>query len=476
MTLPLPAYRANQAQFRRTALPCRCAVCALLITAFSAFFAGHVKAYVLEGPKWSSSPVFQLELGNAGRTLIDGNTSWNNAVLPALTMWNQQIGRIQLGKVVGSTAPISSGDSYNSLSFATTVFGQSFGSSTLAVTYYRYSGSAMYEADTLFNKAKTWDSYRGALRFAWDGSVISDIQRVALHELGHAIGLDHPDGAGQIVDAIMNAKISARYTLANDDIGGGHALYGLPSSGSPPLSTLTTNIFWQNSSTGYRQIWVMSGTAHTATVSLGYVSTVWNIAALADFNGDGKRDILWQNRSTGVCTVWLLNGTTVIGSMAFPAVALPWQIATASDFNGDGKPDVVLQNNATGQRVVWLMNHTTYIGSVSLGIVGLTARIVGSGDFNGDGKPDILWQDNATGVRSVWLMSGTVHASTVALATVAVTWNIVGTGDFNADGKCDIVWQNQSTGQRLIWLMNRTSVLSNASLGIVPLEWNIRNY
>jgi hypothetical protein len=440
------------------------------------FGSGQAHAYVLEGPKWSSSPLFQLELGSAGRTLSDGNTSWNSAATPALTMWNQVIGRIQLGKAVASTLPISSGDSYNSLSFATTVFGQSFGSGTLAVTYYRYSGSSMYEADTLFNKAKTWDSYRGALRFGSDGFVIAEIQRVALHELGHAIGLDHPDDAGQHVDAIMNAKISDRYTLASDDINGGHALYGAPTTGSSSSSSASTNLFLQNSLTGQRQIWVMNGTVHSGTVGLGTLSTVWNIATSGDFSGDDKRDILWQNISTGQCTVWAMNGTTFIGRMGFPTVPPPWQIATASDFNGDGKPDVVLQNNATGQRVIWLMNHTSYVGYVNLGTVSLSSQIVGSGDFNGDGKADILWQNTSTGQRFLWLMSGTAHISTLVFATITTTWDIVGTGDFNGDAKRDIVWQNQSTGERRIWLMNRTSLLSRAYLGIVPLEWDIRNY
>lgn len=452
------------------------ALIALFIITIAGFFAGNVDAYVLEGPRWSSSPVFQLELGSPGYTLSDGNTSWNNAVMPALTMWNQVIGRIQLGKVVGSTLPISSGDRYNSLSFSTTVFGQSFGSNTLAVTYYSYSGSAMYEADTLFNKAKSWDSYRGTLRFGSNGLVIADIQRVALHELGHAIGLAHPDDAGQHVDAVMNAKISDRYTLATDDISGGQALYGAPTSTSTSLTSGAANIFLQNSVTGDRQIWVMNGTVHAATKSLGRLSTVWNIATSADFNGNGQRDILWQNMSTGQCTVWLLNGTTYAGNMAFPAVAPPWQIATASDFNGDGKPDVVLQNSATGQRVIWLMNRTTFVSSVNLGIVGLAYKIVGSGDFNGDGKADILWQNNATGQRFVWLMSGATHVGTAVITTVGLSWNIAGTGDFNGDGNRDIVWQNQTTGQRVIWLMNRTTLKSTANLGIVPLEWDIRNY
>ncbi|HEV8618243.1 MAG TPA: FG-GAP-like repeat-containing protein, partial [Candidatus Udaeobacter sp.] len=343
----------------------------------------------------------QLSLGNAGRVLIDGNTSWNNAAAPALDAWNQVIARIQLGRVLNSTVQPADGDSFNSMAFSSTVFGQGFGSNTYAITVYSYSGTAMAEADILFNNAKPWDSYRGALRFGLNGNLIGDIQRIALHELGHAIGLDHPDEAGQNVAAIMNSLISDRYILAPDDIAGAQFLYGARSTGTG------SNILWQNSSTGQRQIWVMNGTVHTATVNLGTLSTQWNIVASADFNGDGKVDIVWENSSSGQCVVWFMNGTAFMSAGNLPTVPPPWEIATASDFNGDDEADLLLQNMVTGQRVIWFMNGTTRTGSFSLGAVGTMWTITGSGDFNGDDDTDILWQNNTTGLRAIWLMNGT---------------------------------------------------------------------
>src|SRR5207302_6092655 len=63
-----------------------------------------------------------------------------------------------------------------------------------------------------------------------------DIQRVALHELGHALGLAHPDQAGQHVSAVMNSVVSDLYALTADDIAGGQSLYGAAASPTPTPS------------------------------------------------------------------------------------------------------------------------------------------------------------------------------------------------------------------------------------------------
>ena len=189
------------------------------------------RGYVLEGQSWPADTVLvlQLSLGNSTLPLLDGSASYNEAVVPAVNMWNSSVQRVQVTQVMNSGVACSSGDNMNSVVFASSIFGQGFGGSTLAVTYYRYSGSTMREADILFNQAKVFNSYRGPLQFPGPGPAIVDIRRVFLHELGHALGLNHPDTGGQQVVAVMNSIMSNQEVLSPDDLAGGQFLYGAPS-------------------------------------------------------------------------------------------------------------------------------------------------------------------------------------------------------------------------------------------------------
>jgi hypothetical protein len=190
------------------------------------------------GSSWSTGTVtFQMALGNAGRTLSDGNTSWDAAAAPAATMWTQNIQRVQLVAATNPSAPVSRGDRINTVAFASSFFGTSFGSNTLAMTGWSSSGGRIVEADVLFNKHLSWDSYRGALRYSGSGYAIGEIRRVLVHELGHAIGLDHPDDVGQHVSAIMNSRVSNLEVTTADDINGAQSLYGAPPGGATPTPT-----------------------------------------------------------------------------------------------------------------------------------------------------------------------------------------------------------------------------------------------
>lgn len=181
--------------------------------------------------------VMQLSLGGP-RTLSDGSTSFNQVAVAALSLWNTHLAHMQFSWVMNSPVTPAQGDDDMSVEFATSVFGDSFGNGTLAVTLLNYRNGNMEETDTLFNnKSYAWDSYRGPLRGG------QDFRRVALHEFGHTVGLDHPDEHGQNVVAIMNSTMGNLDTLAQDDINGAAAIYGAgPAYQTIPSSAVLMNL------------------------------------------------------------------------------------------------------------------------------------------------------------------------------------------------------------------------------------------
>lgn len=226
----------------RSSVSARCGrfVAAVLCTAL----AGGARASVTRGawPSGTIEMLLQLDATApsprpASGSFSDGSANWNAAVLPALDLWNARLTRSHLSGSITASTGSTQNNGVNDVLFASTYAGQPFGSRTLAVTLISAAGASglrYTETDLVFNTAFSWDSYRGALR----ANSVVDIRRVALHELGHVLGLDHPDEADppQAVAAIMNSVVSNVETLQPDDIAGATALYG---TAIPPTQITT---------------------------------------------------------------------------------------------------------------------------------------------------------------------------------------------------------------------------------------------
>jgi hypothetical protein len=223
----------------------------LAVVAALALIAGTsqtTNGFATLGSTWASGAVVMNMQLTGGSGLSDGSASFNASFISAMQTWNQSLSRIQL--TPGSGTSRADGDLVNQVFFDSSYYGTPFGRDTLAITTrWTLDTTQRVEADVVFNTAFTFDSYRGNVR----SSGVWDLRRVALHELGHVIGLDHPDERGQSVTAQMNSILGNLDSLTADDIAGAQSMYGSGVAGTvtfPPRNE--PNAFFQSLLAVYR--------------------------------------------------------------------------------------------------------------------------------------------------------------------------------------------------------------------------------
>ena len=152
------------------------------------------------------------------------SSPWTNAARDALRAWNSAGARFQFswGQYSSGSENCSGSNSRNDVIWSYTAC-RPWEDNTVARAHYWFikGTDRLLDADVIFNLNKSWDIYYGRRR---SGAV--DFRRVAIHEFGHVLGLDHPDDIGQRRTAVMNSKVSDTDRLQSDDIDGIRAIYG----------------------------------------------------------------------------------------------------------------------------------------------------------------------------------------------------------------------------------------------------------
>jgi peptidyl-Asp metalloendopeptidase len=201
--------------------------------------------------------------------------------------------------------------------------------------------------------------------------------------------------------------------------------------------TGSSSVIWHNAVTGRVDAWAISKSRSYASTIYEEPDVAWKVKGAGDFNGDGYDDIFWRNDQTGKNYVYFLNGYVLVDGaqvrlqsgylLDVPDQA--WQVAAIGDFDGDGRDDIYWRNRQTGFNDLWLMDGLDIKTIATVYYEPNQAwEIVASADYNNDGFADLLWRNASTGDNYMMLMRGTdvLPESTMLPRVADPDWRVTG--------------------------------------------------
>ncbi len=262
-----------------------------------------VNAYEFLQSSWASN---NIEFYTGFNTNEDGTsaTNYQSALNNAITSWNNNSNfQYSINSAYKDPCTLS----YNSVRFKNDICGTAFGATVLAVAGgSHYSGTTnKARAYIIFNSLNSWGIHDNS------SNSPTDFKRVALHEVGHTLGLDHSGTTASIMYYLYQNVT----TLQTDDINGIRAIYGLTDDHSNNPSNATAISFNTNISGNieiggdddYFRISVPAGGGYLDIYSTGSTDTYGYLL-------DSSGNVIAENDDSGVGDNFRFEGTAVAGT------------------------------------------------------------------------------------------------------------------------------------------------------------------
>lgn len=163
-----------------------------------------------DGGWWTTRPLqFTVDVSAAGAATANA-TARQEAVAAAARAWNAAIGAEVIVTTNATVSDPRFGDGASAIYFANAFSTQNGTSSFSGEFAHTATDQSLfgefYESDLVFNPVHAWAVYAGALQLDGGSNRIPDLYRVALHEMGHSLGLRHPDSDATVT--IMRSEMT----------------------------------------------------------------------------------------------------------------------------------------------------------------------------------------------------------------------------------------------------------------------------
>lgn len=244
-----------------------------------------------------------------------------------------------------------------------------------------------------------------------------------------------------------------------------------------------SDLLWRNDVAKTLTLWFLNGAqlVSETPINVTMSDSLWRIAGIADFGGDGKSDVLFRNGVNGRLAMWEMDGATPTNTamVVDPLPATTWQVEDAADFDGDGKADILLRDPATSELRIWRMNGHAVLTKSTVGTLpDRRSRVVAFAPFTADTRADVLLRHSGTGVLRVWQSDGAALTTLATVATLPTIRHSVEAAprlrpaatksDFGGDGQGDILLRHATTNEMVMWEMSGRTVRRDQPLGVIP--------
>lgn len=134
-------------------------------------------------------------------------------------------------------------------------------------------------------------------------------------------------------------------------------------------------LLWRDDATGMVEAWTLDGVKSAQARPLPGADAAWRPVAAVRVDEDAAEDLVWLKLDTLQLAIWLGGDPARTLLLPRPAV-VGWSLAATADVDGDGRRDLVWTHDADGSAGAWRIGADGAVTDLALPVVGTAWQVV----------------------------------------------------------------------------------------------------